>query len=76
MTVETPAIEQGVEVKVRSPGTGERGVWRVIGPVASSPPDDRAWDVVNVRNGRHRIFRGSRLVVVRPKGAAGRRRGR
>jgi hypothetical protein len=42
-------IETGSEVKVRKPGQGERGVWRVT----------------NLVSGRRRIFRASRLTVVR-----------
>jgi hypothetical protein len=69
--VDTRAIEKGSEVKVRKPGQGEMGTWRVLGEVANSGPDDPAFDVTNLRSGRRRIFRASRLVVVR--GAAGRR---
>jgi hypothetical protein len=60
------AIGKGSEVKVRKPGNGETGVWRVLGEVANSGPDDPAYDVTNLRSGRRRIFRASRLVVVRP----------
>jgi hypothetical protein len=69
--VDTRAIEKGSEVKVRKPGQGEMGTWRVLGEVANSGPDDPAFDVTNLRSGRRRIFRASRLVVVRA--AAGRR---
>jgi hypothetical protein len=69
--VDTRAIEKGSEVKVRKPGQGEMGTWRVLGEVANSGPDDPAFDVTNLRSGRRRIFRASRLVVVR--GASGRR---
>jgi hypothetical protein len=58
-------IETGSEVKVRKPGQGERGVWRVTGEVANSGPDDPAYDLTNVVSGRRRIFRASRLTVVR-----------
>jgi hypothetical protein len=37
----------------------------VLGEVANSGPDDPAYDVTNLRSGRRRIFRSSRLVVVR-----------
>jgi hypothetical protein len=63
--VQTRAIEPGSEVKVRKPGSGEMGTWRVTGAVANSGPDDPAYDVTNLRSGRRRIFRASRLVVVR-----------
>jgi hypothetical protein len=68
---ETLAIQTGSEVKVRRPGSGEMGTWRVLGEVANSGPDDPAYDVTNLRSGRRRIFRSSRLVVVRA--ASGRR---
>jgi hypothetical protein len=63
--VQTRAIPKGSEVKVRKPGSGEMGTWRVLGEVANSGPDDPAYDVTNLRSGRRRIFRSSRLVVVR-----------
>jgi hypothetical protein len=63
--VQTRAIQKGSEVKVRKPGSGEMGTWRVLGEVANSGPDDPAYDVTNLRSGRRRIFRSSRLVVVR-----------
>jgi hypothetical protein len=58
-------IQKGSEVKVRKPGQGERGVWRVVGEVANSGPDDPAYDLTNLVSGRRRIFRASRLTVVR-----------
>jgi len=60
------AIEPGSEVKVRGAGAGQTGVWKVLGQVPNSGPDDPAWDVTNVRSGRRRIFRTSQLVVQRP----------
>jgi hypothetical protein len=65
-------IEKGSEVKVRKAGQGERGVWRVVGEVANSGPDDPAYDLTNLVSGRRRIFRASRLTVVRAA-APGRR---
>jgi hypothetical protein len=58
-------IEKGSEVKVRKPGQGERGIWKVTGEVANSGPDDPAYDLTNLVSGRRRIFRASRLTVVR-----------
>jgi hypothetical protein len=58
-------IQKGSEVKVRKPGQGERGVWRVVGEVANSGPEDPAYDLTNLVSGRRRIFRASRLTVVR-----------
>jgi hypothetical protein len=58
-------IQKGSEVKVRKPGQGERGVWRVVGEVANSGPDDPAYDLTNLVSGRRRIFRASRLTLVR-----------
>jgi hypothetical protein len=68
----TQDIPKGTEVKVRKPGQGERGVWRVLGEVANSGPDDPAYDLTNLVSGRRRIFRASRLTVVRAA-APGRR---
>jgi hypothetical protein len=58
-------IEKGSEVKVRKPGQGERGIWKVTGEVANSGPEDPAYDLTNLVSGRRRIFRASRLTVVR-----------
>jgi hypothetical protein len=66
--VQVPPIPRGSEVKIRVPGNGERGTWKVIGQVANSGLDDPAYDVVHTGNGRSRIFRGSRLIVLRPGG--------
>jgi len=52
-------------VKVRRPGTGESGTWEVVGPVASSRADDPAYDVTNLVSGRQRVFRASRLILLR-----------
>ena len=68
MEVQIPGmegIETGTEGKVRKPGHGERGVWRVTVEVANSGPDDPAYDLTNLVSGRRRIFRASRLTVVR-----------
>jgi hypothetical protein len=63
LTLFMPTIETGSEVKVRSPRAGEGGTWSVIGQVANSSPD--AYDVTHTHTGRRRVFRGSRLKVVR-----------
>ena len=68
--VDVQAIGKGSEVKVRKPGPGEMGTWQVLGEVANSGPEDPAYDVTNLRSGRRRIFRASRLVMVRPGRAA------
>jgi hypothetical protein len=60
------AIEKGAEVRVRGPRSGESGTWKVVGQVSSSSLDDPAYDVTNLISGRRRIFRSSRLVVLRP----------
>jgi hypothetical protein len=67
----TRDIQKGSEVKVRKAGQGERGIWRVLGEVANSGPDDPAYDLANLVSGRRRIVRASRLTVVRA--APGRR---
>jgi hypothetical protein len=65
-------IQTGSEVKVRKAGQGERGIWRVLGEVANSGSEDPAYDLANLASGRRRIFRASRLTVVRAA-APGRR---
>jgi hypothetical protein len=60
-----PTIEKGAEVRVRGPRSGESGTWKVVGPVAGTGSDDPAFDVTNLISGRRRIFRSSRLVVLR-----------
>jgi hypothetical protein len=63
---EAELIGKGSEVKVRRPRAGESGIWKVVGPVASpEPQDDPAWDVTNAMTGRRRIFRSSRLILLR-----------
>ena len=61
----TQGIEKGSQVKIRKAGQGERGVWKVLGEVANSGPEDPAYDLTNLVSGRRRIFRASRLTVVR-----------
>jgi hypothetical protein len=69
---EAQLIGKGSEVKVRRPRAGESGIWKVVGPVASSEPtDDPAWDVTNAITGRRRIFRSSRLILLRQARKAG-----
>ena len=63
---EAELIGKGSEVKVRRPRAGETGIWKVVGPVASpEPQEDPAWDVTNTMTGRRRIFRSSRLILLR-----------
>jgi len=61
----TLAIQTGSEVTVSNAGAGERGTWRVTGQVAGTNSDDPAYDVIHTRTGRRRIFRSSKLDVVR-----------
>lgn len=73
----TPTIRTDTEVKVRSPRAGESGTWRVTGQVAKTSPDDPAYDVIHTVSGRRRIFRSSRLTIVRePQGSAAPRKDR
>jgi len=58
-------LENKTEVRIKSPGPGERGVWVVIGRVNNSGSDDPAYDVINDKTGRRRIFRRSRMEVKR-----------
>jgi hypothetical protein len=58
-------VTPGTVVRVRHPGPGERGRWRVLGRVANSGLVDPAYDVEHQRHGRRRIFRRSRLVLTR-----------
>jgi hypothetical protein len=63
---ESELIQKGSQVKVRRPRVGESGVWTVTGPVSTPESGDPAWDVTNAISGRRRIFRSSRLILVRP----------
>lgn len=63
---ESELIQKGSQVKVRRPRVGESGVWTVTGPVSTPESGDPAWDVTNMISGRRRIFRSSRLILVRP----------
>jgi hypothetical protein len=36
-----------------------------MGPVSTPEPEDPAWDVTNTISGRRRIFRSSRLILLR-----------
>ena len=63
---ESELIQKGSQVKVRRPRVGESGVWTVTGPVSTPEAGDPAWDVTNAISGRRRIFRSSRLILVRP----------
>jgi hypothetical protein len=40
-------------------------VWTVVGPVSTPESEDPAWDVTNTLSGRRRIFRSSRLILLR-----------
>ena len=62
---ESELIQKGSRVKVRRPRAGESGVWTVVGPVSTPEPGDPAWDVTNTISGRRRIFRSSRLILLR-----------
>jgi hypothetical protein len=62
---ESELIQKGSQVKVRRPRAGESGVWTVVGPVSTPEPGDPAWDVTNTISGRRRIFRSSRLILLR-----------
>lgn len=63
---EAELIQKGSQVKVKRPRAGESGVWTVTGSVSTPEPTDPAWDVTNTVSGRRRIFRSSRLILVRP----------
>jgi hypothetical protein len=58
-------IEPGDEVKVPKPGPGEQGTWRVVAPARSSDSTDPAWEVVHTVRGNRRVFRESRLKLVK-----------
>ena len=62
---ESELIQKGSQVKVRRPRAGESGVWTVVGPVSTPESEDPAWDVTNTLSGRRRIFRSSRLILLR-----------
>jgi hypothetical protein len=58
-------IDDGAEVAVKGGGAGERGQWKVVGRIPHSGWRDPAYDLVNVRDGRRRVFRASRLTLLR-----------
>jgi hypothetical protein len=66
LQITVTAIEPGDTVKVPKPGPGEQGSWRVLSPARSADPTDQNWEVVHLLRGNRRIFRQSRLRVVRP----------
>jgi hypothetical protein len=57
-------LEDGTEVLIEG-DRPERGRWKVVGRIAHSGSRDPAYDIVNVRDGRRRVLRASRLTVVR-----------
>ncbi|HZD71657.1 MAG TPA: hypothetical protein VFA45_22935 [Actinomycetes bacterium] len=71
MRLRVRVLAAGTRVRVRHPGTGERGTWRVVGRVVGSGLADPAYDVRHERTGRPRVFRRSHLRLVRS--AAGER---
>ena len=71
MRLHVRVLAAGTRVRVRHPGTGERGTWRIVGRVVGSGLDDPAYDVRHERTGRPRVFRRSHLRLARS--AAGER---
>lgn len=65
MIIHLSVLEPGTRIKLRNPGTGERGVWRVTGRVIGSGLDDPAYDIIHERKGRMRIVRRSRMKLIR-----------
>lgn len=65
MTIEIPELEKNTKVRIKTPGPGERGLWIIMGRVPNSGTEDPAYDVVNEKSGRRRIFRRSRMEVKR-----------
>jgi len=65
MRVQIRVLDSGTRVRVRHPRRCERGEWRVTGRVLGSGLTDPAYDVQHLATGRFRIFRRSRLAVLR-----------
>ena len=65
MKIEVNVLDKDTKVKVKSPGMGESGIWLIKGLVPNSGLDNPAYDVVHEKNGRRRIFRRSRMTVLR-----------
>jgi hypothetical protein len=74
MRLRVRVLAPGTRVRVRQPGTGERGTWLVTGRVLGSGADDPAYDVCHQRTGRPRVFRRSHLRLVRSAAPAARGR--
>ena len=67
MRVRLRVLLPGTRVRIRRPGSGERGLWVVGGRVVGSGIDDPAYDLRHQRSGRPRILRRSRLRLVRTR---------
>lgn len=65
MKVQVTILENRTRVKIKHPGPGERGEWRVIHRVVNSGEENPAYEIENVFHGRRRIMRRSRLTVRR-----------
>jgi hypothetical protein len=65
MKLRLRVLDNGTPVRIRQPGSGERGVWVVRGRVAGSGHTDPAYDLDHERTGRPRVVRRSRLRLVR-----------
>jgi hypothetical protein len=65
MKVRLRVLKDGTRVRIRRPGTGERGVWIIGGRVTGSGLDDPAYELRHQHSGRPRILRRSRLRLVR-----------
>jgi hypothetical protein len=57
-------IKNGTKVAIRGATAATDGVWRVLGQVANSGPRDPVYDIVHLGDGRRRVYRGSRLIVL------------
>jgi hypothetical protein len=65
MKIRLRVLDNGTQVRIRQPRSGERGIWVVRGRVAGSGLDDPAYDLDHERTGRPRVLRRSRPRLVR-----------
>jgi hypothetical protein len=63
--IQVTVLENRTKVKIKHPGPGERGTWRVLDLVKNSGWDNPAYEIENEKSGRRRIIRKDRLTVLR-----------
>jgi hypothetical protein len=71
MRVRLRVLGPGTRVRIRHPGSGERGRWVVGDRLVGSGLHDPAYELRQERSGRTRILRRSRLRLTRSTAAPG-----